>query len=88
MLVIKIQVKEIQYAKNCRLYTDLLGIAFLILNVLAWLGLITPVSGLLLVQANAWDVLLALVNKLPWLSLVGLLLVYAGMKMVGIKLPF
>jgi len=42
-----------------------LGIAFLILNLLAWLGLITPVSGLLLVQANAWDVLLTLVNKLP-----------------------
>ena len=65
-----------------------LGIAFLILNVLVWLGLITPVSGLLLAQAKVWNVLLALVNKLPWLSLVGLLLVYAGMKMVGIKLPF
>ena len=65
-----------------------LGIAFLILNVLVWLGLITPVSGLLLAQANAWNVLLALVNKLPRLSLVGLLLIYAGMKMIGVKLPF
>ena len=65
-----------------------LGVAFLILNVLVWLGLIAPVSGLRLAQANAWNVLLALVNKLPWLSLVGLLLIYAGMKMIGVKLPF
>jgi len=65
----------------------LLGIAFLILNVLAWLGVITPAGGMMLAQATGWDVLLALVNKLPWLSLVGLILIYAGMKMVGVKLP-
>lgn len=66
-----------------------IGIVFLILNVLVWLGIIAPVSTTtLLAQASAWDVLLALINKLPWLSIVGLLLIYAGMKMVGVKLPF
>lgn len=65
-----------------------LGIAFLILNVLVWLGVLTPAPGIILARASGWDVLLALVNKLPWLSLVGLLLIYAGMKMIGIALPF
>jgi hypothetical protein len=66
-----------------------LGIIFLILNVAAWLGIITPASGTtLLAQASAWDVLVALINKLPWLSIVGLLLIYAGMKMIGVRLPF
>jgi hypothetical protein len=64
-----------------------LGMAFLILNVLAWLGVVTPAAGLL-AQVSGWDVLLALVNKLPWLSIVGLLLIYAGLKMIGVKLPF
>jgi hypothetical protein len=66
-----------------------IGIVFLILNVLVWLGIIAPASTTtLLAQASAWDVLLALIDKLPWLSIVGLLLIYAGMKMIGIKLPF
>ena len=66
-----------------------LGIVFLILNVAVWLGIIITTSGgTMLAQATAWDVLLALVNKLPWLSIVGLLLIYAGMKMIGVKLPF
>jgi len=56
-----------------------LGIAFLILSVLTWFGVIKPAAGLVLAQATWWDVLLALVNKLPWMALVGLLLIYAGL---------
>lgn len=65
-----------------------LGIAFLILSVLMWFGVIKPASDLVLAQATWWDVLLALVNKLPWMALVGLLLIYAGLKMIGVELPF
>ncbi len=65
-----------------------LGIAFLVLNALAWVGVIAPNPNLDVPPTTGWDVLLALVNKLPWLSLVGLILIYAGMKMVGVRLPF
>jgi len=66
----------------------LLGVAFLILNVLVWFGVLTPAASLVLGHASGWDVLLALVQKLPWLSIVGLLLIYAGLKMIAVKLPF
>ncbi len=65
-----------------------LGIACVILSVLVWLGVISPASGLSLGQATGWDVLLLLFEKLPWVAIVGLLLIYAGLKMVGVKLPF
>jgi hypothetical protein len=39
-------------------------------------------------SATGFDVLLALIEKLPWLAIVGLLLIYAGMKMIGVSLPF
>ncbi len=65
-----------------------LGIACVILSVLVWLGVISPASGLSLGQATGWDVLLLLFEKLPWVAIVGLLLIYAGLKMIGVKLPF
>ncbi|MEW5829991.1 MAG: hypothetical protein AB1846_13945 [Chloroflexota bacterium] len=65
-----------------------LGIACVILSVLVWLGVISPPAGLSLGQATGWDVLLVLLEKLPWLAVVGLLLIYAGLKMIDVKLPF
>jgi hypothetical protein len=65
-----------------------LGIAFLILSLLVWLGVLKPAEEMLLAKVSGWDVLLALVKKLPWTATVGLLLIYAGMKMIGINLPF
>ncbi|MGC8855171.1 MAG: hypothetical protein ACP5QU_00045 [Anaerolineae bacterium] len=66
----------------------ILGIALIVLSVLAWLGVIKPTPEMALARATGWDVLIALINKLPWLSIVGLLLIYAGMKMIGVSLPF
>jgi hypothetical protein len=65
-----------------------LGIAFLVLSVLVWFGVIKPAQQIALAKASGWDVLLALIQKLPWMATVGLLLIYAGLKMIGVVLPF
>ena len=62
----------------------LLGVALIALSVLTWLGMLTPavpeLSG-----ATGYDVLLELVRKVPWVALVGLFLVYAGLKCLGVS---
>jgi hypothetical protein len=65
-----------------------LGLACIVLSVLVWLGVISPAAGLSLGQATGWDVLLLLFEKLPWVAIVGLLLIYSGLKMIDVKLPF
>ena len=64
-----------------------LGIACIILSVLVWLGVLSTPAGLSFGQATGWDVLLLLFQKLPWVAIVGLLLIYAGLKMIDVKLP-
>jgi hypothetical protein len=63
----------------------LLGAMLIVFSVLAWLGLLTPavpqLSG-----ATAMDVLVELVRKVPWVALVGLLLIYAGLRCLGVSL--
>jgi hypothetical protein len=66
-----------------------LGIAFLVLSVLVWFGVLKPLTPqAMLAKASGWDVLLALIQKLPWMATVGLLLIYGGLKMIGVVLPF
>lgn len=65
----------------------LLGVAFLVLSVLIWLGVFKPKYELVLQESTGWDVLIALINKLPWTATIGLLLIYAGLKMIGVALP-
>ncbi len=66
----------------------LLGVGFLILTVLVWLKVIKPAPGLVIAAATGIDILVALINRLPWTATVGLLLIYAGLKMIGVTLPF
>jgi len=80
--------KEARMQKTVGYILLFLGVAFLILSVLVWLNVITPAPGLALAAASGWDVLLALISKLPWTAVVGLLLIYAGLKMIDVKLPF
>ena len=67
----------------------ILGILMEILAVLVWLGILKPSQ-----QARAegetsvWDLLLELLKRAPWTAVVGLLLIYAGLKMLGVTLPF
>jgi hypothetical protein len=65
----------------------LLGIVWIVLSVLAWLGVVHPVGAKAIEAATGWDVLLELIRKLPWLVVVGLIQIYAGLKMIGVKIP-
>lgn len=67
----------------------ILGVVMEIVSVLVWLGVLKPASPSVTLQAaTVWDVLLVLAQKAPWTAVVGLFLIYAGLKMVGIALPF
>jgi hypothetical protein len=39
-------------------------------------------------SVSFWDVLLELLKRAPWPAAVGLMMIYAGLKMIGIILPF
>jgi hypothetical protein len=67
-----------------------LGIAMEVIGVLVWLGQIKLPPGTMLFQsAGPWDFLTELLKKAPWTAVVGLLLIYAGLKMIGSAiLPF
>jgi hypothetical protein len=64
----------------------ILGIVMVILAVLAWLGIITPDSARRL-RAGPWDFLTELAKKAPWIVTVGLILIYLGLKTLGVPLP-
>jgi hypothetical protein len=66
-----------------------LGIVWIVLSVLMYFGVIGPTGAMALAQqaAGPWDVLNALLEKLPWLAVVGLIQIYAGIKLIGAKLP-
>lgn len=66
-----------------------LGVVMEIISVLVWLGVLKPASPSVNLQAaTVWDVLLVLAQKAPWTAVVGLFLIYAGLKLVGVTLPF
>lgn len=65
----------------------LIGIAMEVISVLAWMGVIKP-TGEALRSASFWDVLLELAKKAPWPAIIGLLMIYAGLKLLGIHLAF
>lgn len=67
----------------------IVGIAMEIISVLVWLGVFKPASeGATLRSVSFWDVLLELTKRAPWPTVVGLLNIYAGLKLVGVTLPF
>ncbi len=67
----------------------LVGVGMEIISVLAWLGVLKPVTtGKTLQAVSFWDVLLELARRAPWAAVVGLLMIYAGLKLLGVALPF
>lgn len=67
----------------------IVGIALEIISVLVWLGVVKPpTNGATLQSITFWDVLLELVKRAPWPAVVGLLNIYAGLKLIGVALPF
>ncbi len=67
----------------------LVGIGMEVISVLVWLGVLKPaVKAKSLQAASFWDVLLELARRAPWAAVVGLLMIYAGLKLLGVALPF
>jgi len=64
----------------------LVGVVWIGLSVLVWLGVIHAAGAMAVGSASGWDVLIALIKKLPWLTIVGLIQIYAGIKMFGVNL--
>lgn len=65
----------------------LIGIAMEVVSVLVWLNVLKP-AGEMLRAVSFWDVLLELAKRAPWTAVVGLLMIYAGLKLLGVALPF
>jgi hypothetical protein len=63
------------------------GLGGVILAALRWLGLLKP-SVVTLERATPWDLLRELARKLPLVEIGGLLLIYAGLKLIGVALWF
>jgi hypothetical protein len=59
------------------------GLIMILLGVLARTGLIKLQRG----GGTVWDFLIALLEKAPWVVVVGLILIYVGCKMIGVPLP-
>lgn len=67
----------------------ILGIVLEIISVLVWLGVLKPATnGATLQSVTFWDVLLELTKRAPWPAVVGLLNIYAGLKLIDVSLPF
>lgn len=67
----------------------IVGIVLEIISVLVWLGVLKPATnGATLQSITFWDVLLELMRRAPWPAVVGLLNIYAGLKLIGVTLPF
>ena len=67
----------------------LVGIGMEVISVLVWLGVLKPVTNVKTLQAvSFWDVLVELARRAPWAAVVGLLMIYAGLKLLGVVLPF
>jgi uncharacterized membrane protein len=62
----------------------ILGIVMVVFGVLAWLGIVTPHTRIL--GGGPWDFLTELTKRAPWIVVVGLILIYLGLKVLGVSL--
>ncbi len=67
----------------------LIGIGMEVVSVLVWLGVLKPAGQTAALRSvSVWDLLLELLKRAPWPAVVGLLMIYAGLKLLGVSLPF
>ena len=67
----------------------IVGVGMEIISLLVWFGVLKPATnGTALNAVSFWDVLLELAKRAPWPAVVGLLNIYAGLKLIGVTLPF
>jgi hypothetical protein len=63
------------------------GLALVVLEVLILIGVVqVPTVRDLLQAPNVWDVLILLLDRAEWLVVVGLLLIYGGVRILGMQL--
>jgi hypothetical protein len=62
------------------------GLALVVLEVLILIGVVQVPTGRDLLQANVWDFLILLLDRAKWLVVVGLLLIYGGVRVLGAQL--
>ena len=63
------------------------GLALVVLEVLILIGVVqVPTGRDLLLAPNVWDVLILLLDQARWLVVVGLLLIYGGVRVLGVQL--
>ena len=62
------------------------GLALVVLEVLILFGVVQVPGGRDLLEANVWDFLILLVDRARWLVLVGLLLIYGGVRVLRVQL--
>ena len=63
------------------------GLALVVLEVLILVGVIqVPTGRDLLLAPNVWDVLILLLDRARWLVVVGLVLIYGGVRVLGVQL--
>jgi len=63
------------------------GLAMIVLAVLDWLGIPIRRAGQASSggkKASVWDVLLAFLQKAGWVATAGLILIYLGLKAIGV----
>ena len=67
----------------------IVGVGMEIISLLVWFGVLKPDTEEKALRAvSFWDVLLELTKRAPWPAVVGLLNIYAGLKLIGVALPF
>lgn len=67
----------------------IVGVGMEIISLLVWFGVLKPEgSESALGSVSFMDVLLELAKRAPWPAVVGLLNIYAGLKLIGVSLPF
>ena len=66
----------------------IVGVVLVILPVLDWLGMFKVKKELQPNGAGPWDAVIEFIRKTPWIALVGLVLIYLGLKVLGVPLPF
>ena len=64
----------------------LIGLALVVLEVLILIGVLQVPTAQDLLQATVWDFLILLLDRARWLVIVGLLLLYGGVRVLGVQL--
>jgi hypothetical protein len=67
-------------------FLTLSGLVLVVLEVLILIGVVQVPTARDVLQANVWDFLILFLDRARWLVIVGLLLIYGGVRVLGVQL--